>query len=201
MQYGFNTSESPRPGYADPVIESQKAYRRILEAMAHPGTSVRVGVDLQPPKPLNRATAGICLSLFDYDTNVWLDCAHSPEVVEWLRFHCGCPITQIPEQADFALFCNGIDLTVLEKCKRGQDEYPENSATLILQVPGLQTGAGKSLTGPGIESASYLSIHLLTEEFWEFWDRNHGLFPLGLDVLFTFDTVLAALPRSVKAGA
>jgi len=188
------------PGFQDPVLDSQYTFRRVLDAMAHPGATVVVGQELKVPWPLNRATAAVCLSLLDYETPVWMDCAGNPDIADWLTFHCGCPLTDAPGQARFAVFCNKVTTPVLEQFNIGQDEFPENSTTLILQVSSFEAGRIRQLRGPGIESVAQLSIPDLTEAFWSYWDQNHRLFPLGLDVLFTSDTILAALPRSVKAG-
>ena len=81
------------PGLADPTLDSQRIFRGLLEALARPGRIVDVTIAVHAPLPLHPATAGMCLALLDFDTPLWLDEPGArPEVVEWLKFHCGVPI-------------------------------------------------------------------------------------------------------------
>jgi alpha-D-ribose 1-methylphosphonate 5-triphosphate synthase subunit PhnH len=84
----------------------------------------------------------------------------------------------------------------LDRFDPGTDEYPDRSATVIVQVDTLSGGAGRRLTGPGIESEARLDAPGLPERFWEGLRANHGRFPRGVDVLLTAGSRLAALPRT-----
>ena len=79
------------PGFADPVLASQAAFRAIMDAMASPGSIVAVDGLAHAPRPLGRAAAAVALTLLDYETPVWLDplLAPSPDITDWLRFHTG----------------------------------------------------------------------------------------------------------------
>src|SRR5690606_37837176 len=83
------------PGFANPVFDSQRIFRGLLEAMSYPGRIVDTGSLASAPAPLSPAAAATCLALADYETPVWLDPAAHP-VRDWLRFHCGCPIVSDP---------------------------------------------------------------------------------------------------------
>jgi alpha-D-ribose 1-methylphosphonate 5-triphosphate synthase subunit PhnH len=84
----------------------------------------------------------------------------------------------------------------LDRFDAGTDEYPDRSATIIVQVDMLSAGVGRRLTGPGIESEVRLDAPGLPERFWEGLRANHGRFPRGVDVLLTAGSRLAALPRT-----
>src|SRR5690606_9844332 len=102
MSFASPNAGPMSPGFADPVFDSQRMFRRLLEAMNYPGRIVDAGLHASAPAPLASAAAAVCLSLADYETPVWLDAAAQP-VRDWLRFHCGCPIVADPGQARFGI--------------------------------------------------------------------------------------------------
>jgi alpha-D-ribose 1-methylphosphonate 5-triphosphate synthase subunit PhnH len=188
------------PGFSDPVLKSQEVFRKILEAMAHPGRLTGLDVDLQAPRPFQQAAAAICLTLLDFETPLWTDLPAASDAVHWLKFHCGCPWVSSPSAAAFAFISSGSFLPSLEHFSVGRDEYPEKSATLIIQVENFLSGETRCLRGPGIQSVERLSVQGLSKEFWPFWRINHGLFPLGVDLLLTSGREMVALPRTTEIG-
>ena len=189
------------PGFSDPVLDSQRNFREILHAMAHPGRAVTLGVDLRAPSPLHQATAAACLTIVDMETPLWTDLPESSAAADWLRFHCGCPVVRDPSNAAFALITRGELLTSLDPFNPGEDAFPEKSTTLIVQVSALLSGSGPcSIRGPGVAVCERLDIHGLKKEFWKAWQINHSLYPLGVDLLFSAKTTLIALPRTSEVG-
>jgi alpha-D-ribose 1-methylphosphonate 5-triphosphate synthase subunit PhnH len=181
------------PGFADPVLDAQASFRAILEAMSRPGRIQRMDARITPPAPLCSAAGAALLSLADADTPLWLDAGDA--VAEWLRFHCGAPITPEISAARFVLACGAAPL--LEALDIGTDEDPQLGATLILQVAGLVAGDGWRLTGPGIQHEHRLRVLGAPAGFVAAWARNQALFPRGVDVLLCAGDSIAALPRSV----
>jgi alpha-D-ribose 1-methylphosphonate 5-triphosphate synthase subunit PhnH len=55
-------------GLVDPVLDSQRVFRMVLDAMAHPGTVVEVPGPEAAPPPLHLAAAAVCVALVDFDT-------------------------------------------------------------------------------------------------------------------------------------
>lgn len=189
------------PGLADPVLDSQRIFRSVLEAMAHPGRVVGLAGPAETPEPLHRAAAAVCLALVDLETPLWLDpLGRTPEVLDGLRFHCGCPIVEEPRQARFALIVDAGGMPPLEAFDAGTDEYPDRSATVIVQVAALAAGAGKRLAGPGIAGEGRLSVGGLPERFWTGLRENHARFPRGVDVILASPASVAALPRTTQVG-
>jgi alpha-D-ribose 1-methylphosphonate 5-triphosphate synthase subunit PhnH len=186
------------PGFPDPVLNSQRTFRQVLDAMAHPGRIIHLDAKVQASPPLQRATAAVCLTLLDFETSLWMDLDENSDVAGWLRFHCGCPLVHIPSIAHFALIFRGDGMPALDQFNSGKDESPEQSTTLIIQVSGFTSGSGRSLRGPGIEAHERLEVNGLADDFWKAWYLNQRLYPLGVDVLFTAGSTLVAMPRTTE---
>lgn len=184
-------------GLADPVLDGQRIFRSVLEAMAHPGRVVGMAGPPRTPRPLHGSAVAVCLALVDLETPLWLDAAvRVPEVVDGLRFHCGCAIVAEPRAARFALAADPGSLPPLDAFDGGSDEYPDRSATLIVQAAALTAGAGPRLTGPGIAGEARLAVDGLPARFWAQLRDNHARFPRGVDVILAAPDGLAALPRT-----
>ncbi|MEA3416981.1 MAG: phosphonate C-P lyase system protein PhnH [Thermodesulfobacteriota bacterium] len=186
------------PGFSDPVQDSRQTFRAILDAMSHPGKIVTMDNSFSPPAFLNLASAAVCLTLLDFETTLWTDLKSKSKGTDWLRFHCGCSIVQDSSEAVFALITHSDTMPTLNKFKTGNDESPESSTTLIIQTGGLSSTDGIRLTGPGIETFSTLKVEGLTKGFWQDRQSQFDMFPLGVDIIFTWENRLAALPRTTK---
>lgn len=190
-----------RAGLADPVLDAQSIFRSVLDALAHPGRVVTVPSALEPPAPLGPATAAVCLTLLDFETPVWLDpAARTPEVLAYLRFHCGAPICQSAEDAAFSVLADGRHLFPLGRFQTGSDEYPDRSATAIVQAGKIVEGVGRRLTGPGIDGARRIDLQGVSGRLWDMLRENQALFPRGVDVLVTAGPRLVGLPRTTRVG-
>ena len=188
-----------RPGLADPVLDSQRVFRGVLDAMANPGRVIAIAPEGPPLPPLNGASLAICLALMDLETPIWLDAAgRTTDVMTHLRFHCGCRIVDEPAHARFALVVDAMEMPALDRFDAGTDEYPDRSATVIVQARTLIAGAGRRLAGPGIESEASLAAGGLAVGFWPDFRANRERFPRGVDVLLTTGGSVAALPRTTR---
>jgi alpha-D-ribose 1-methylphosphonate 5-triphosphate synthase subunit PhnH len=186
------------PGFADAVTSAQQTFRRVMDAMARPGTIHDVGADFEAPGPVLPATAALALTLFDHDTPVFIDpsLGQGGVIAAWLRFHTGCPIAERPDAAAFALI--GEDETPIapEQFALGTQDYPDRSTTLIVQRRSLDQGALLRLTGPGIRAAAELRVAPLPADFIGRHAANRALFPRGVDLVFVAGSRLVALPRT-----
>jgi alpha-D-ribose 1-methylphosphonate 5-triphosphate synthase subunit PhnH len=186
-------------GLVDPIVDGQRVLRAVLEAMARPGRVLSVTGPVESPAPLDPATTALCLALIDLDTALWLDAAAaSPAVLEYVSFHCGAPPAAGPSEARFAVVADPASMPPLDAFEARDDEEPERSATLIVQVGGFQTGLGRRLRGPGIQGEAWLGVSGLTPAFWDQLRHNHMCFPRGVDVILAAGHQIAALPRSTR---
>ena len=73
----------------------------------------------------------------------------------------------------------------------GTPEYPDRSATLIVEMEDL--GQTHRLTGPGIQDHAMLGVPDAGV-----FRQNAGLFPLGLDFILCAGARLAAVARTTQ---
>ncbi len=188
-------------GFRDPVHEAQGVFRAVMNALARPGTlqAVETG-GLVPPAPLPPTAAAIALTLFDYDTPVWLDrpLMASEAVKSFLRFHTGCPIISEPVEAAFALICDPLHMIPLASFNQGSAEYPDRSTTLVLTGQAFGKTTAVTLEGPGIRERQTFATGPVPPVFWDQIAANHRQFPRGVDLVFAGETKIAALPRSTR---
>lgn len=187
-------------GFENPVFDAQTVFRAVMDALARPGTVRPLPGFARPPAPLSPAAAAVALTLCDHDTPVWLDAAlqSSAAVKSWLGFHSGAPLADRPAEAHFAIVANPAELIALENFAQGTQEYPDRSATLVLQLAGLTSGPPLLLEGPGIEKTATISPSPLPRHFVEQWKQNNQRFPRGIDVILAAPEGIACLPRTTR---
>ncbi|MGE0237237.1 MAG: phosphonate C-P lyase system protein PhnH [Parvibaculaceae bacterium] len=184
-------------GFADQALDSARAFRLMLDAMARPGRILPMPPVIDAPSPLLPSAATICLALCDYDTPLWLDeTLRTPAVLDYVRFHSGAPVVTDIATASFLLCGPASAAATLAAAHRGTAEYPDASATLVIQLDSLAAGDRLTLSGPGIDGSREFSTLDLSSRFWDLMADNHAGFPLGSDVFFAASGEIAALPRS-----
>ncbi|MCA3245918.1 MAG: phosphonate C-P lyase system protein PhnH [Azospirillum sp.] len=185
----------PEPGFADPVAESQRAFRALLDAIAHPGRIVDIPGPAGRPEGLSIAQSAIALALLDGDTPVWLagPCASARP---WIAFHTGAPAAPRPDGARFA-FAEAGELPAPGAFDLGTDAYPDRSTTLIIETPGLAAGGNALLSGPGIAGTTRATLPL-PRAFFAARAELAELFPRGLDLVLTDGARALALPRGTR---
>jgi len=179
-------------GFSNPAIEAAYSFRAALSVMAKPGTIARV-TGASAPSPVSDAAATLLLTLCDPETPLFLAPSHDTQIVrEWIAFHTGAQIVSA-ERAMFALG-SWDSLKPLGRFPIGTSEYPDRSATLIVECSDLAP-SGVRLTGPGIKTDSCLNLPEV-----DAFQANAERFPLGLDFYFTAKDQLAAMPRTTRVG-
>ncbi len=188
-------------GFDDPTHDSQRTFRAVLNAFAHPG---RIG-DLErtpnPAGPLCGASAAILLTLADGDAPVWLAPSFDqPAVRDFIRFHTGAEIVARREDAAIAVLSE-TDAGYLAGFPIGTDTYPDRSATLLIQVPSLDGSAPRTWRGPGIDGRIEVSVPGVPESFWDNRRADRESFPCGLDIVFATASRILAFPRGVAVDS
>ncbi|WP_170561165.1 phosphonate C-P lyase system protein PhnH [Ruegeria atlantica] len=177
-------------GFQNAPVQAAHAFRAAMTVMARPG-EIRELNGSRPPNPLSTAAGTLLLTLCDPETKVHLAGAINTDAVrEWLTFHTGAPLAQAAD-ADFAVG-RWAELGSLGTYRIGTAEYPDRSATLIVECDELQQ-AGAELSGPGIKGTAQLFLPDIPA-----LQANAALYPLGCDFFFTCGNRVAALPRSTR---
>lgn len=188
--------------FDDPVLDAQRCFRAILQAMSEPGALHTFSETVEQPAGLNVASTQALLTLADAETPVWL----APSVTDaaaYVRFHCNATIVDDPAAASFAVIDARSDDPLLSAFNAGDERYPDRSATLIVQCEALSGGMAPVLSGPGIKEgmqreAPIFAPRGLRASFWPEAAANHDRYPLGLDFIFTAGDRIACLPRSTR---
>jgi alpha-D-ribose 1-methylphosphonate 5-triphosphate synthase subunit PhnH len=189
-------------GFTDVARESQRVFRATMNAMARPGSIATLEASLKAPMPLTSGAATLALALCDFETPIWLDSELSNEATrDYLRFHTGAPFVDARAAAAFAFCAAPSGLPDFSEFSLGSLEYPDRSATLIIQVRSLAADRGWRLTGPGIDDASLLEAEPLPTDFVARRQALRPLFPRGLDFIFVAEARIAALPRTTLIEA
>lgn len=85
-----------------------------------------------------------------------------------------------------------------DRFAQGSQEYPDRSATLILQLESLDGGAPLTFEGPGIKGRATIAPHGLPPDFARQWGDNRKRFPRGIDLMLTCGNSIICLPRTTR---
>lgn len=178
----------------------QRAFRILLQAMAHPGE-----IHLLPPDVPNQGLPLVAQTLLDHEVGFAVIGPDSESLASSLRDLTRSRLTDI-SAADFVVVAGGGSRGGILEVKRGSLEYPDRGATVIYLVEELSpegtAGLHIRLKGPGIKEETGLVITGLDDrEMIELKQVNQD-FPLGVDC-FLLDKRgrIAGIPRSNSVEA
>ncbi len=195
----------------DAVRASQHIYRRLLDAMSHPGKTWQI---IRHPYLENEAPikaewmASVVTTLVDHEVS--LHVIDSP-AFDGLEDVIGRR-TRVQragiDAADFVVAdVNSFDDSQIAAIKIGDLDYPNDGATLLIQVESLDATDGPSLelSGPGIRDSRQVPFGQLTTGFIAARNQATADYPLGIDVIVVDQAgKIMAFPRttviSVKDG-
>ncbi|MCX7965091.1 MAG: phosphonate C-P lyase system protein PhnH [Syntrophorhabdaceae bacterium] len=184
------------------VFKTQRIYRIILQAMAHPGRIYNLFKEIQHqglflPEPF----MGLFYILETLlDGNVSFTVINDPNgYTKEIEIITRSQFKDISE-ADFIIIFEGKSDGAIIKAKKGSPEYPDDSATVIYTVHSCSNENKKGtifLSGPGIKKATYLTLTGLFKEELDVLMSLRGDFPCGIDLIFIdpFGNI-ACIPRS-----
>jgi alpha-D-ribose 1-methylphosphonate 5-triphosphate synthase subunit PhnH len=180
--------EDPAPG----------TFQAVVNALEHPGAAVHLQKPDPLPWPLNSASAALLATWVNPETPVWTDLCWDSDPTAWLQQTCACSLVTEPCMARVAFVADPLRIPPLGQFYLGEDDRPERSTTLVLQVPGFSVPNGRlrDVSGRGRGLQSWPTG--LLPRFWSDWDDQRRYLPLGIDVFFTYADTLVALPRGLQ---
>ncbi len=188
-------------GYESRAVEASHDFRVLMNALSRPGTRQPVPHNTEKVEGLNAGSVVAALTLCDHETTVFLEESDANDKVhDFLTFRCGCTIITDVADADFLFFASFPPPSVLDTLKTGSSQYPDRSATAIIQVDTIEQTGSLNFQGPGILDRHLLGISAIGSDFIDWWAGNNQRFPLGIDAFLTTDDAIVGLPRTVKIG-
>lgn len=185
------------PAFADPVFDSQAVFMQSLHAMSYVGRRQQLSIALTCPVGIQPAMAALALTLLDFETPFY-SLGLSEKALAWLRFHTQAPEAAQLAEAHFVLVAANHFLPPMHSCRQGSEIYPDQGATLLVELPSLDQGPGLQVTGPGIAEPITLNLAGLPDDFVQQRSRNYLQFPAGVDLFVTCGQAFIGLPRSTK---
>lgn len=184
------------------IFTTQRVYRILLQAMAHPGriysilqkTPYQVETE---PEPLSLLSPLLETLL---DRNVSFTVINdSNDYTREIELMTRSEVKEISE-ADFIIVFEGTTNGAIFNAKQGTLEHPEDGATAIYLVNACSNENKKGalfLNGPGIRKGIFISIDGLSREELNAHKSLRGNFPCGVDLIF-IDVYgnLTCIPRS-----
>jgi alpha-D-ribose 1-methylphosphonate 5-triphosphate synthase subunit PhnH len=171
----------------DPVHDTRRTFRGLLDAMSRPGTVERV------PDPADHA---VVATLVDHEVTVATDDDRLRETLASQGRLDAAPVTQ-------AAVVHARDHTGwdVRECRRGSLVEPSEGATVVYRVDDIAGDARPdlttvSLTGPGVDGTTTLAVALPASELEAIGDAQ-STYPRGIDAVFAAGDRVAAIPRSV----
>jgi len=184
------------------VSDAQIHFRILLNALAHPGSIYDFPkMELTPPNNIHLASICIGFALMNADVSFAVQNENEVEIAHYLALNTGASIATL-EQADYLFTTGNTDPSSITSLKTGTLSYPENSATLIIDVNQLSSSPAINalaieLSGPGIENTTTVYVNGLSSTLLEAIQEQNTEFPLGLDIMLTDNhNQLACIPRS-----
>lgn len=184
---------------------TQAVFRVLLDCMARPGKISGI-------KPVshdfnfyfNPYILGVAITLLDQEVTFCINNDQNNSALNLTIYTLSSHVSL--SDCDYFLV-DGKESFDMQRLKKGQFKYPDQSATIICQVEQLlsaeqieRTKAVKlQLTGPGILNTHYLYITGLNQKILPSWQDCNREFPLGLDWIFVDQSGrLSCVPRSTK---
>ncbi len=165
---------------SDFEARTNATYEALMWALSRPGLTRELP---------DAGQAQIIEALIDRECAVW--CA-DPDLSA-LAVRTGAETVAL-NQADHVFAGLLADTTILQTLRCGSDLYPEDGATLVLNVD-LSAGDRLRFSGPGVDGAGEVLIGGLPDGFWQMREKVMR-YPMGFELFLVDDARILGVPRS-----
>ncbi|MCS7200241.1 MAG: phosphonate C-P lyase system protein PhnH [Caldimicrobium sp.] len=178
----------------DEILNSQRAFRVLLNSMCHPGTLY----DLSFINHQNYLKL-ILKTLLDNEVSHCV-IGDNKEIIEKEIYEMTGSKSRQIDEADFIVIFGNSSNGEIKKAKIGTPEYPDSSATLIYYISSNHNETTRvKLKGPGIEGEKMFLVFGINKNEFELLKLINSNYPLGLDSIFLYDFgKVFCIPRSTR---
>ncbi len=184
----------------DEVLDTQKVFRLLLEAMANPGR--RCSIKEQSQKLYGKQPALLAVAMTLLDNGISFSAPNNPELTEQIVLLTHARETS-PGRADY-IFLSSEE--VLFECmvaaKDGTLENPHESATIILAKPTGEAEHTLTIRGPGVDGQQRVYMPAVVSRALTCRTQQGYEYPRGIDLIFLFPgDEVCCVPRLVRMEA
>ena len=176
---------------------SQRTFRVLLDALAHPGRLLELPEEAWAPGL--PAALAVPLALADIGQRVAVVGADVARWAEHLSGATSCALVE-PADADEVVVLDHATPALVASLRRGTPLSPERGCRLVLACTSLGPGGPVrlGLRGPGVATSAELGVAGIDAGVFVALAEANLAFPTGVDCfLVARDGALAGLPRSV----
>lgn len=192
---------------SDSIRATTQTFRTVLDALAWPGTIRQLTASPtldQTETPGHPWTIAVLLMMVDHEVSLAVEPAEGADVLaEFVQRRTRAAIVSA-EAADVVVVdADSLDPDLPSAIRRGSLQYPDDSATLIVQLRSLDQDAPRSLrlvlAGPGIDGERELRLPGIPAGFLQARAEAVSRYPMGIDLHFVDDAGrVVGLPRSTR---
>lgn len=181
----------------DDVFDSQRVFRRLLNAISNPGRRCSIHEECQKLFGSEPAFLAAAITILDAGIRFYVpeDQTLTEQIV--LLTHAK---PETPQQADYLFVPSAEKLPgIISACKCGTLVNPHESATVIVKVPTGETERTVRLTGPGIDGQMETTLPSAVCEAIILRDQQEYEYPQGIDFIFILPgSEFLCIPRLVR---
>jgi alpha-D-ribose 1-methylphosphonate 5-triphosphate synthase subunit PhnH len=198
---------TPTDLLVDSIRATQQTFRTVLDALSRPGTIRQLTA---PPTfdptgtPGNPWTIAVLLMMVDHEVSLAVEPAEGAEALAaFVRRRTRADVASSDAADVVVVDAAALDPGLPAAIRRGSLQYPDDSATLIVQLPTLDQhapgGPRLVLVGPGIDGERELRLPGIPAAFFEARAEAVSRYPMGIDLVFVDDAGrVVGLPRSTR---
>lgn len=188
----------------DMVHDLQRAYCKTLDSMSRPGviSNFRNLADkMEMQTGCFDATLVLVLMLLNTEVKFCVCSNREAEMAKLINQLTYAKVTEV-ENANYIFVLKDAQPEELERALRlsypGDLRDPHKAATIIIEADALSNERDLTLTGPGIETESYIKV-AITDHWVDLRADKNSEYPMGIDLIFTDrDANIVCLPRTTQ---